>query len=78
MSRQSLVEDDRRVLVTARVSPRTMRFIKTIRAKNVGRALDNLVAAHQAFLRAMRNRAQVSEKRMIQRQPTTLALPEKK
>jgi hypothetical protein len=78
MSRIPVEGDDRRVLVTARVSPRTMRFIKTIRAKNVGRALDNLVAAHTAFLRAMRNRAQVSEKRMIQRQPETLNLPERK
>lgn len=78
MSRQSLIDDDRRVLVTARVSPKTMRFIRTIRAKNVGRALDALVLAHQAFLRAMRNRSHVSDKRMVQRQPTNLNLPEKK
>lgn len=70
--------DDRRVLVTARVSPRTLRFIRTIRAKNVGRALDALVLAHQAFLRAVRNRVPVSEKRMIARQPVNLNLPEKK
>jgi len=78
MSRQPLIDEDRRVLVTARVSPRTMRFLKTIRAKNTGRALDALVLAHQAFLRAMRNRTQVSDKRMIQRQPMNLNLPEKK
>jgi hypothetical protein len=70
--------DDRRVLITARVSPKTLGFIRTIRAKNIGRALDNLVLAHMAFLRAVRNRAQVSEKRMIQRQPVDLHLPEKK
>lgn len=70
--------DERRVLVTARVSPRTMRFLRTIRAKNTGRALDALVLAHQAFLRAMRNRTQVSDKRMLLRQPMNLNLPEKK
>lgn len=77
MSRQPVVADEKRVLITARISPRTLRFIRTIRAKNVGRALDSLVLAHQAFLVAMRNRSQVSEKRMIQRQPTNLNLPEK-
>ena len=70
-------KDDRRVLVTARVSPRTLLFLRTIRAKNIGRALDSLVLAHQAFLRAVRNRMPVSDKRMIKRQPTQLPLDKK-
>ncbi len=78
MSRQPVVADEKRVLITARISPRTLRFIRTIRAKNIGRALDSLVLAHTAFLTAMRNRSQVSEKRMLMRQPTNLNLPEKK
>lgn len=78
MSRQPVIPDEKRVLVTARVSPRTLRFIRTIRAKNLGRALDALVLAHQAFLTAVRNRAQVSERKMLTRQPTNLNLPEKR
>ena len=78
MSRQPVTDDEKRVLVTARISPRTLRFIRTIRAKNIGRALDSLVLAHQAFLVAMRNRSQVKESKMIQRQPVNLNLPEKR
>ena len=78
MSRNPVETDEKRVLITARISPRTLRFIRTIRAKNVGRALDSLVLAHQAFLQAVRNRTQFSEKKMIQRQPSQLNLPEKR
>lgn len=78
MNKLPTENDERRVLVTARVSPRTMRFLRTIRAKNTGRALDALVLAHQAFLRAVRNRVPASDKRMLQRQPTMVDLPEKK
>lgn len=78
MNKLPTENDERRVLVTARVSPRTMRFLRTIRAKNTGRALDALVTAHIAFLRAIRNRAEVSDRRMIQRQPSQLGIPEKK
>ncbi len=73
MSRRPIEDSEKRILISTRVNPRTLKFLKTIRAKNLGRALDNLVLAHEAFLTAVRNRIPAQQR--LQRQPSELNLP---
>lgn len=49
-------ESNRRVFIGVRIHPNTKKFLKSMRAKNIGRAIDNLVINHQAFLNILHNR----------------------
>lgn len=44
----------RRVLVCARVMPRTLAYLESFGEANAGRAIDRLADAHKAVMRAMK------------------------
>jgi hypothetical protein len=52
----NITENERRVFIGVRIHPNTKKFLKSMRAKNLGRAIDNLVTHHQAFLSVLQKR----------------------
>ncbi len=74
MSRRPIPTADKRVFVGCRISPKSMKFLKTIRSDNIGRAIDQLVIAHSAVLTAIRNRLPINQG-LTKRQPSELDLP---
>lgn len=52
----NIPEQDRRVFIGVRIHPHTRKFLRSMRAKNLGRAIDNLVTHHQAFLSVLQKR----------------------
>ena len=68
-------ESSRRVFIGVRIHPNTKKFLKSMRAKNIGRAIDNLVTNHQAFLTILHNRPD-SAKLMPTSGPSTLDMEE--
>ena len=71
MSNQ-LTTDRRRVYIGARIDPKTLKYLNSLQAPNVGRAIDKLVIMHRSIITAMQNRSQVQLK--LQKKPAPLDL----
>jgi len=71
----NIPESERRVFIGVTIHPNSKKFLKSMRAKNIGRAIDNLVTHHQAFLSALQKRPNANIP-TIPSGPSVLDMPE--
>ena len=54
MPKARVPEHSRRILLCARVFPRTTAYLETLGQPNIGRAIDSLVESHKAIMLALK------------------------
>ena len=67
----NIPEENKRMLIGCRISPKSHKFLSTVRADNLGRAIDQLVEMQLSIITAMKNRMPASQRVQI-RKPAQL------